>query len=197
MTGRTIIIPVSGGKDSQAVLSLARHAGHNPVCVHQNTDYDHPDTYQQIHDMARFYDVAIDHTVNRHGGMFGFLEKAAYFPNSASRGCTQRLKQEPFSAWLTAHGYTPDNCEIWFGMRADESENRASKYGGITDTDAFTLGDIARFYSEGRRRHLGSIPVRQPVGARYWVRRDGRNSARLPVATATEVANRIRHMIAR
>lgn len=38
--------------------------------------------------------------------------------------------------------------------------------------------------------------VRQPVGARYWVRIDGKRSEKLPEATATEVADRIRRWIA-
>ena len=124
-----IIVPVSGGKDSQVVLSLALSAGHKPVCVHQNTGYDHPATYQQLLDMEQFYGVKIEHTHDKYGGMFGFLEHAKYFPNSSARGCTQRLKQEPFANWLIAKGYTAENCEIWFGMRADESANRADKYG--------------------------------------------------------------------
>ncbi len=39
--------------------------------------------------------------------------------------------------------------------------------------------------------------IRQPVGVRYWVRTNGRNSTRLPEATATEIAARLRHMITR
>ena len=82
MTIKTIV-PVSGGKDSQVVLSLALGAGRDVIAVHQNTGYDHPVTYRQIEDMERFYGVTIEHTVNRFGGMFGFLEHAQYFPNSA------------------------------------------------------------------------------------------------------------------
>lgn len=160
---KTIIVPVSGGKDSQVVLSLALAAGHKPVCVHQNTGYDHPDTYRQIEQMEQFYGVAIQHTTNRYGGMFGFLEHAQYFPNSAARGCTQRLKQEPFAEWLDANGFNSGNAEIWFGMRSDESANREEKYGALSPDDLWTLGDIAAFYNEGKRKHLGQIPVRLPI----------------------------------
>lgn len=157
------IVPVSGGKDSQVVLSLALGAGRDVIAVHQNTGYDHPVTYRQIEDMERFYGVKIEHTVNRFGGMFGFLEHAQYFPNSAARGCTQRLKQEPFAAWLLARGFNADNAEIWFGMRADESAARGAKYGHLAPNDQFTLGDIAAFYTEGARAALGQIPVRLPI----------------------------------
>lgn len=163
MLEKTVIVPVSGGKDSQTVLSLALAAGHKPVCVHQNTGYDHPVTYQQILAMEAFYGVEIEHTHNRFGGMFGFLAHAQYFPNSAARGCTQRLKQEPFAAWLETKGYTADNAEIWFGMRSDESASRADKYGMLAPNDVFALSDIAAFYGEAKRRHLGAIPCRLPI----------------------------------
>ena len=31
--------------------------------------------------------------------------------------------------------------------------------------------------------------VRQPVGKRYWIRRDGKDSAKVPEATATRLPN--------
>lgn len=160
---KTLIVPVSGGKDSQVVLSLALAAGHKPVCVHQNTGYDHPDTYQQMLDMETFYGVEVQHTKSMYGGMFGFLEHAGYFPNSAARGCTQRLKQEPFAHWLMANGYNKDNCIIWFGMRSDESRTRDEKYGHITPDDDFTLADVAVYYGQGWRKPVGEIPVKLPI----------------------------------
>lgn len=160
---KTIIVPVSGGKDSQVVLSLALKTGRPIVCVHQNTGYDHPDTYAQIEAMEKFYGVKVEHTKNKWGGMFGFLNHAGYFPNSAARGCTQRLKQEPFAEWLAAKNFSADNSEIWFGMRSDESKTRGEKYGGITMDDDFVLSDIADFYAQGKRKNLGKIPVKLPI----------------------------------
>ena len=37
--------------------------------------------------------------------------------------------------------------------------------------------------------------VRQPVGRRYWVRRDGKHSKKVPEATATQIAERIRRWL--
>ena len=34
--------------------------------------------------------------------------------------------------------------------------------------------------------------IRQPVGKRYWIRRDGKDSTKLPEATASQIAERIR-----
>lgn len=158
---KTIIVPVSGGKDSQVVLSMAVKKGLAPVCVHQNTGYDHPDTYSQLLAMELFYGVKIHHTKSKYRDMFGFLEHAKYFPNSAARGCTQRLKQEPFAHWLHEQGFNAENCELWFGMRSDESAARGSKYGLLTPDDVFSLSEISEFY--GKRKHLGDIPCRMPI----------------------------------
>lgn len=160
---RTVIVPVSGGKDSQVVLSLAKAVGVSPVCVHQNTGFDHPDTYETLDRISAFYGVPIEHTKSKYGGMFGFLEEAQYFPNHSARGCTQRLKQAPFAEWLDAKGFNAQNAEIWFGMRSDESRDRAQKYGALAADDEFTLADVASFYGEAKRRHLGAIPCRLPI----------------------------------
>ncbi len=37
--------------------------------------------------------------------------------------------------------------------------------------------------------------IRQPVGKRYWVRRDGKDSAKLPEATVSQIAERIRRWL--
>lgn len=161
---KQIVVPVSGGKDSQVVLSLAKLTSDDLICVHQNTGFDHPDTYAQLEKMAAFYNVEIHHTNSKYeGGMFGFLEQAGYFPNSAARGCTQRLKQEPFAAWLIDRGLNFQNCEIWFGMRSDESSARNVKYGGLTPEDEFTLSDIATFYGAKKYSSIGGIRCVLPI----------------------------------
>lgn len=149
---RTIIIPVSGGKDSQVVLSQAVASGvENIVCVHQSTGYDHPDTYRHLEWMKLWYGVEIEFTVSKYGDMFGLLEQVQYFPNSAARGCTQRLKQEPFADWLIRRGFNKENAVIWFGMRADESATRDEKYGHLDpDEEFFTLSDVAQFYGSNK-----------------------------------------------
>ena len=160
-----IIVPVSGGKDSQVVLALAieNYSKKDIVCIHQNTGFDHPDTYQQLIDMSAFYGVEIKHTVSKYKDMFGFLEKAKYFPNSAARGCTQRLKQEPFAKWLKDCGFNKDNSLILFGMRSDESSARNTKYGSINQEDTFSLGNISAFYSNKNNSVIGDICCKLPI----------------------------------
>lgn len=168
---KTLIVPISGGKDSQVCLSLAKIYCSNKktiqlVCVHQNTGFDHSKTYRQMELMEKFYDVKIEHTKSKFKtGMLDFLAVAKYFPNSSARGCTERLKQEPFAKWLIAKKFTPENSEIWFGMRSDESKIRNDKYGALTDNDKFTLGEVGTFYADGwrKKQRLCEIPCRLPI----------------------------------
>ena len=53
---KTTIVPISGGKDSQVVLSiaLARVPREQIVCVHQDTGFDHPLTYKHVEEIERF-----------------------------------------------------------------------------------------------------------------------------------------------
>lgn len=166
---KVIIVPVSGGKDSQVCLSLAmaeaKLTNRKVVAVHQNTGFDHPLTYEHMLLMESFYGVKIDHTHNKFGGMFGFLKEAGYFPNSAARGCTKELKQKPFLEWLLSNNFTKDNCEIWFGMRKQESAARNAKYGGQSANEETTLGAVSDFYSSNAalRNSIGNIGVFLPI----------------------------------
>jgi 3'-phosphoadenosine 5'-phosphosulfate sulfotransferase (PAPS reductase)/FAD synthetase len=167
MNTKTIIVPVSGGKDSQVVLSMALKTGSQVVCVHQNTGFDHHETYKQIEAMERFYGVKVQHTKSKYGGMINFINESGYFPSSAGRGCTKELKQRPFLAWLQENDFNHTNCEIWFGMRAEESRERKDKYGevGVKSDDEFTLSDVSMFYGSNKalRETVGGILVRLPI----------------------------------
>ena len=46
----------------------------------------------------------------------------------------------------------------------------------------------------GGPRHRIEL-IRKPSDKRYWVRRDGKFSAKVPEATATEIAERIRRWL--
>jgi hypothetical protein len=46
----------------------------------------------------------------------------------------------------------------------------------------------------GGRTHRIEL-IRQPLGKRYWIRRDGKDSTKLPEATASQIAERIRRRL--
>jgi hypothetical protein len=46
----------------------------------------------------------------------------------------------------------------------------------------------------GERTHRIEL-IRQPCGKRFWIRRDGKHSTKLPEATASQIAERIRRWL--
>lgn len=157
---KTIIIPVSGGKDSQACLrwAIEKHGARGLRVVHQNTGYDHPDTYAHLEYMAERYGVTIEHTVSRHKDVFSLIENNGYFPNNSARVCTEELKQKPFGEWLIAQGLTADH--IYMGMRTGESTKRAKAYADLSPDDIFTLPEIAHAYPRGKFKGVTvSLPI--------------------------------------
>ncbi len=146
------IVPVSGGKDSQLVLQLIldSYDRKDVVAVHQNTGYDHPLTYEHLRWMSEYYAIEIHHTRSKkYGDLFNFVRTAGYFPNHGARGCTSRLKQRPFGEWLQENGFTqPNACQVYLGMRADESKQRLDSYGDLLPGEIFSLSDISSEYPE-------------------------------------------------
>lgn len=158
-----IIVPVSGGKDSQLVLqrALQEHGKDNVIAVHQSTGYDHPITNKHLKDMEKFYGVTIHITHSeKYDDIFDLIEKIGYFPSSVAKACTSRLKQQPFAAWLRANNYCSEDYVIWMGMRKDESAARGRKYGAWNEDIEITLSD---FSSEYKHKDFSNIKVRLPI----------------------------------
>lgn len=156
----TFIVPVSGGKDSQVCLAWAveHHDRKDLRVVHQFTGYDHPKTLRHMEYMSRRYRVTIEHTVSsKYKDVFDFIEKAGYFPSQVARGCTSRLKQEPFARWLESEGLM--NAHVYMGMRSDESAKRANKYGELAPEDIFTLPEISSEYPAKFSSVTVSLPI--------------------------------------
>ncbi|KDC48034.1 phosphoadenosine phosphosulfate reductase family protein [Bordetella bronchiseptica] len=124
-----ILVPVSGGKDSQACLQLAiEHVGQAQVRgLFCDTQFEHPLTYQHIKDMQKWYGVRID-TVTA-GDVPSKVRKYGRFPGGGARFCTEELKIVPTKKYAKVlaeelgHGF-----EVWYGMRTEESVDRKIRY---------------------------------------------------------------------
>lgn len=160
---KTVVVPVSGGKDSQVCVCLAleKHSRDDLRFVHQNTGYDHPLTYAHLAYMEERYSINIEHTRStKYGDVFGVIEKTGYFPSSVARSCTSRLKQHPFADWLRDNNLLAEGaCHVYMGMRSDESATRASKYGELTADDIFTLPELSREYGKAFQHVLVTLPI--------------------------------------
>lgn len=126
-----VLVPISGGKDSQASLKLALKT-HRPDEVRGlfcDTKFEHPLTYAHIEKLRTLYgDVQID-TVS--GG--SVLEKSikyGRFPGGGARHCTDELKIRETRIYCKALAEQQGGFEVWYGMRSKESAARAKRYAG-------------------------------------------------------------------
>lgn len=163
MKYETIIVPVSGGKDSQLCLALAleQYPKEKLRVVHQSTGYDHPLTYKHLEWMEEFYGIKIEYTQSeKYKDVFDLIEKQQYFPNNVARSCTGELKQVPFGKWLVDNDFLRENaCLIWMGMRANESSARSTKYGDLNNDDIFCLSDLSGKYGKKFKNVSVSLPI--------------------------------------
>ncbi len=127
-----ILVPISGGKDSQAALKLALQAypTHEVRGLFCDTQFEHPITYQHVEKLRTLYGPVQIDTVT--GG--SVLEKAlkyGRFPGGGARHCTDELKIRETKiyckALVEAQGA---GFEVWYGMRTAESNERAKRYAG-------------------------------------------------------------------
>lgn len=132
------VVPVSGGKDSQACLELAlqRFDRREVVGLFCDTRWEHPKTYEHVRWMERYYGIAIDHT--RFGSVPEKAIRYGRFPSGVARFCTDELKIRPtkkYLWWLA----TLQGCgfEVWYGMRSQESKDREKRYQGKVSEDLY------------------------------------------------------------
>ena len=122
-----IVVPISGGKDSQACLKLALSTGKSLLGLFCDTKFEHPLTYQHIQKIEDIYNTKIV-TVNN-GSVEQQLLKHRRFPSGIARFCTMELKI------YTSRDFYKDladkqkqGFEVWIGVRQKESADRAKRY---------------------------------------------------------------------
>jgi len=85
-----ILVPISGGKDSQACLKLALQTGKSIKGLFCDTQFEHPKTYEHVAWIGKHYGVEIDHITG--GSVEEKCLKYGRFPGGGSRHCTDELK---------------------------------------------------------------------------------------------------------
>lgn len=125
-----ILVPVSGGKDSQACLKLAVAEFGSDVVegLFCDTKFEHPKTYNHVTWMGLLYGVKI-HVVSA-GSVEEKVLKHERFPDFRSRHCTDELKLRPTRDFLHDYALWGGDVEVWYGMRSAESRQRSQRYSG-------------------------------------------------------------------
>lgn len=119
------LVPLSGGKDSQATLIWAceKFGAKNITAVFCDTKWEHPLTYSHIQYLCETLGVElVVLTSQKYDGFVGLSKTKKRFPASKSKFCTTELKVIPMIDYVLSL-----NCHviIYQGIRADESENRS------------------------------------------------------------------------
>ena len=138
---RTVVLSLSGGKDSAAAGLYLREQGIPFVPVFNDTGWEHPALYTHLDYLAGIFGPvtvlrseieiplayraeveALEARLGRASPMVRWCVKKAMFPSRMRRWCTQELKARPFIQWAKAH---PDELVNVLGIRHDESAARA------------------------------------------------------------------------
>lgn len=183
-----VVVPVSGGKDSQACLKLAlRHYKPEEVLgLFCDTKFEHPLTYEHIARMRALYGVRIE-TVNN-GSVEEQVLKHERFPGGGSRFCTEELKIWPSKRYYrdlavtqgsrlgrkkrgkrpAIEGAQSGGFEVWYGMRLDEGSERRTRYAGKVCDEVYLPHEVLKKYPQ----YLGKLGVRFRLAVLDWSRDD-------------------------
>lgn len=132
-----IVVPISGGKDSQLCLQLAlsQHQPDEVLGLFCDTQFEHPKTYAHVEFIARHYGVRIERRTG--GNVPDKVRKHKRFPASHIRFCTDELKirvsRDFYKEFVKQNG----PFEVWYGMRTAESGMRARRYAGKISSDLY------------------------------------------------------------
>jgi 3'-phosphoadenosine 5'-phosphosulfate sulfotransferase (PAPS reductase)/FAD synthetase len=139
-----IVVPISGGKDSQACLKLALeyYDKSEVLGLFCDTQFEHPLTYQHIENMREFYGVKIE-TITA-GSVPEMVIKFNRFPGGGSRHCTDRLKIQPSKVFYHELAKKQGGFEVWCGMRSAESKEREARYLNKISADTYPPHDVLK-----------------------------------------------------
>lgn len=123
LRGLTLVLSISGGKDSTAAALALREAGLVFRMVFADTGWEARETYTHL-DYLRTVLGPID-VVGVPGGMVAKIKARAGFPARMQRWCTRELKLEVLRAYHDAIEATGVETVCVVGVRAGESDARA------------------------------------------------------------------------
>lgn len=161
-----VIVPVSGGKDSQACLKLAvgKYGASLVRGLFCDTQYEHPLTYAHIDKIRQMYGVEIERICV--GSVEGEMRRYGRMPTMLSRFCTTALKIRPTRRYLAWTGHTwGQPFEVWYGMRTAESDARATRYAGKIDDDTYAPHEIM---PSQYPQYLGRMGIRFRLPVINW-----------------------------
>ena len=164
-----VLVPISGGKDSQACLELAIRE-HGPEAVRGlfcDTQFEHPLTYKHVEWMETHYGVKIDRVTG--GSVLEKTRKYGRFPGGGARHCTDELKIRETRIYCKALAEVQGGFEVWYGMRSAESSQREKRYEGKLSEDLYEPHEIM---PNKYPKYLGKMGVRFRLPILDWTEQE-------------------------
>lgn len=163
-----VIVPISGGKDSQACAKLAveefgSHAVNGLFC---DTNFEHPLTYEHVDRISNLYGIKI-HKVCA-GSVEEQIRKYKRFPGGGARFCTKELKILPSKRFYLDFVAANGPFEVWWGMRAGESSDRRKRYANKLDGELYQPHEVISNYP----KKLGKLGVTFRLPILNWTEQD-------------------------
>ena len=165
-----IVVPISGGKDSQACLKLAleKYDKSEVLGLFCDTQFEHPLTYAHIEKIKDLYGVDIK-TINN-GSVVEVVKKFKTFPTSRFRICTSRLKIEPSKRfYIELATQQQQGFEVWMGMRRGESNDREKRYKGVVGDEVYAPHEMGKAFPKYLNTKL-NVWMRLPIVD--WIDKD-------------------------
>ncbi len=124
-----LIVPISGGKDSQATLlyCIEKYGVENLQAVFCDTKWEHEITYNHLDYLVKKTGVKYKIlSSKKYNGFVDLCKKKKRFPSSQVGFCTIELKVNPMINWLLDE--VEDHIIIFQGIRKDESKKRSKMF---------------------------------------------------------------------
>jgi 3'-phosphoadenosine 5'-phosphosulfate sulfotransferase (PAPS reductase)/FAD synthetase len=162
------VVPISGGKDSQACAKLAveRYGSDAVQGLFCDTQFEHPLTYAHIDRISDMYGIKI-HKVCA-GSVEIQIRKYKRFPGGGARFCTDELKIGPSKRFYNDFARGNGPFEVWYGMRSEESPARKKRYKDKVGEDIYPPHEVLAKYPKALEK-LG-VMFRLPIID--WTERD-------------------------
>lgn len=156
-TNVKILVPISGGKDSQAalVLALRIYPAAEVRGLFCDTQFEHPLTYAHVDWVSARYGIRIDRASG--GSVLEKSIKYKRFPGGGARHCTDELKIRETRIYCKALAEKQGGFEVWYGMRTQESDERAKRYAGKLSEELYHPHEVM---PSKYPKYLGKMGVR-------------------------------------
>lgn len=160
-----ILVPVSGGKDSQTCLKMAvkKVGAENVLGLFCDTQFEHPKTYKHVNRIADMYGVKIVTVCG--GSVIEETLRFKRFPGGGARHCTDKLKIRETKIFCKALAEKQGGFEVWYGMRSAESHERAARYENKIDEELYHPHEVM---PSKYPQYLGKMGVRFKLPILSW-----------------------------